>query len=364
MRTLRTLLVVLGLGLAVSPARGQDTKGDDVTMLEALDVALPRAVERAARSVVLLDVQRDKAASKPLSARERAELGLSALGPVDHRYFERPSGPVTGVIVAREGTTLTIATCAWNLAGVKSVALFDPATGLRRAGTPAGRDDNLDVALLTVKDVEAKDLVAIERAPAPKPGEMVMLVAKMATGAPFATLGNVSALGRYRGDALQVSARMSYGNTGGAVIDLDGRLVGIASRLSDRSRNGQSSGVGFAAPVEKLIPEVPDLAAGKVIEKRKSPFMGVQIDMREGPGGTGVRIGKVLPNSAAAAAGIQDGDVIKIFHGTELKDYAQLREELDRLAVGEKVIVTIYRPSLDGEKDFTVHLGARPEEQE
>jgi S1-C subfamily serine protease len=355
--------VLLSSLLAVAPARADDSAGSkDISALEALDAVLPRVTEKVGQSVILLEVpDRDPAVSKPLSAAEKAALGLGPFRTFDDRYFVRPKAPFTGVVVAADGDTRYVATCAWNLLGARTVFAIDPATGDRRKATIAGHDENLDVALVKV---EGAKWPALEPSPAAKIGAMALLVGRTPIRAPFVTFGHVSALGRYRGDAMQVSTRMSYGNVGGAVVDLDGRLLGIASRLSDRTRNGQSSGVGFAAPIDKLTKAIPDLMAGKNIVKRKSPFLGVQIDPQEPQGRTGVRIMKVLPNSAAAKAGLEDGDVIQIFHGTELKEFGQLREELDRLQVGEKVIISVYRPSKDAEKDFTVHLGARPDGDE
>ena len=66
---------------------------------------------------------------------------------------------------------------------------------------------------------------------------------------------------------------------------------------------------------------------------------------------------------AAKKAGIKDGDVIKIFNGVEIKDFEQLRDCIEKLEVGEKVIVTIERGDM-GEKDFTLELGERPEGEE
>lgn len=345
------------------PERSQAQPQADGSLLEALDVVLPSAVARAARSIVRLEVDRDDKSARSLTQQERMQLGLGSFRTFDRRYFQRPAGPVPGVVVGRDDAGALVATTAWNLAGARGVSLLDPATGEKKQATLLGRDENLDVALVRISG--AADLVPIERVKGPtRVGGYVVLVSKTAGDTPFATIGNVSALGRYRGDAVQVSARMSYGNVGGAIVDLEGRLVGIATRLSDRSRNGQSSGVGFAAPIERIDKHLPQLAQGKTIQRRKSPYLGVQIDQREPEGRKGVRLAKVLPDSAAKKAGLEEGDIITIFHGTELKDFSQLREELDRLEPGEKVIVSVYRPSKDGERDFTIVLGARPEGEE
>jgi S1-C subfamily serine protease len=88
------------------------------------------------------------------------------------------------------------------------------------------------------------------------------------------------------------------------------------------------------------------------------------LDPNPPEGRKGIRLQQVVKDGAASKAGLQDGDIITIFHGVELKDFSQLREELDRLEPGEKVIVSVYRPSKDGERDFTIVLGSRPDGEE
>jgi S1-C subfamily serine protease len=340
--------------------------GDALDPLQALDRAVPRAAERAERSVVALVVEREEREDRDLTQREKMSLGLGALRLFDKRYFTRPPGACSGVVVkADKGAPAYVVTESWNVRDAKSVSLLLD-DGTKVPVTQKGRDENLDLALLEVPHQET--LAAIEVAPAPRVGQFAILVGRGGERAsPIVSWGNVSALGRFRGDAIQVTTRMNYGNAGGAVVDLDGKLLGIATRLTDRAHQGLNSGVGFAAPVGRLVSELGDLVAGKVIARRKSPFLGIAAPTEAAklPEGVerGVLIGQVLKGGAAEKAGLMSGDVIEIFHGVEVKDFLQLRDEIERLEVGEKVIVTVYRAD-KGEKDFTIELGARAEGEE
>lgn len=351
MRTLRSayLAAVAALALAAAPARAQSSQ-PPAGPLAALDDVLPDLIERAAASVVLVEVERPNV-RRPLSPLERMGLGVSRELP---GYFDRPSGPVTGVVVAPG----LVATSSWNLEGNGAVTVVTP-TGDRVPATRLGRDENLDVALLKV---DAVGLVPLPRAEGPaRVGQFVVLVARTPANGPLATTGIVSGLGRHRGDAFAHSARTSYQTAGGALIDLDGRLMGLSVRHSDRARQGQSSGVAFGAAAADLQKGLETLAKGEVIPRRKTPFLGIQGDPEAVEQG-GVRVRQVLPGTAAIEAGLRNGDIIVIFNSVELRDFMHLREEIEKLAVGHEIVITIRR---DGkEQDLRVKLGARATEED
>ena len=245
---------------------------DELDPLQALDRAIPRVVERAGASVVALECERDDR-DRPLTQREKMSLGLGATRTFDPRYFSRPPGVSTGVVLrAAEGAPALIATAWWNVRDAKTVSVL-LADGTRLPVTVKGRDENLDVTILELPSNPA--LKAIEPASAPRIGQYAILVGRGGDHAsPVVTVGNVSALGRFKGDSVQVTARMNYGNTGGAVVDLDGHLLGIAARLTDRSHQGLNSGVGFAAPVDRIEKELDELAERQDRRQAQEPVPG------------------------------------------------------------------------------------------
>lgn len=339
---LPTTVLALGMGVLATPAARADDLSDP---LAALDEVTPRIAEKVLPSVVLLDVERTATTKRPLSPIERLGLGVSLQLP---GYFDRPAGPVTAVCVAPG----LVATTCWNVDGQGEVTAILP-SGDRVPARRLGRDENLDLALFAV---DAPGLVPLAPSTeAPRVGRFLFLIARTGQGAPLVTSGIVSGLGRHRGDAFAHSARTSYQSVGGALVDLDGKLVGIAVRHNDRAPQGQSSGVAFGVPAGAMTKGLDRMARGEVVERRKSPLLGIVGDqtMTEG----GVKVAQVMPGSGAAAAGVKVGDIIKIFNTVELRNFMHLREEIEKLAVGEEIVITVRRG--DEDLDIRAKLGVR-----
>jgi len=358
----RLLALALGVALAPATAMAQDVQPDLVasatrdappalegTILSAIDVVLADAAQRAARSVVLIEVERPNYGPRQLTRRERAGLGLG--GWYDPRYFARPEGPVSGVVV---GPGL-IATSTWNLAGDGAVVVVGP-DGERYPARRAGRDENLELSLLTIDDPDA--LVPLEPARGPfAVGRSLLLIGRTSQNTASVTRGIVSGLDRQRGDAFTHSARTHFANTGGALVDLEGRLLGVSVRHAEGARQGQSSGVGFGAATERLTSSLPIMTKGEVVPLRPRAFLGIRIDPQYA--GAGVRVLGVIEGTAAHTAGLAEGDVIRIFNNVEIQHFNQLVEEIQKLEVGTPLLVTIGRGK--EELDVKVELGRRPE---
>ena len=347
---MRNPTLLLLLSLASAPAWAAPAE-DDVKTLEAMDRVQAAAAEKAAASVVMIKVERSPAAKRELSQTDRLRLGLR--GYVPNGYYARPDGPVTGVVIAPG----LVATSEWNLAGEGAVEVTDH-LGRTFGAERVGRDEALRVALLRVADEGAlKPLEASSQTV--RPGRSLLLLARNELGALTLTRGIVSGLSRERGAAFTHSCRTSYGNVGGALLDLEGNLLGIAVRHDDRARQGQSSGVGFGARLARIIPNLELMAKGEVIPAPPRAFLGIGLDQRYS--GEGVRVGRVIEGTAAQKVGIRPGDVILVFNSVKIEHFNQLVEEILKLAVGTEIIVTVKRG--DEEIDYTVQLGVRPEDQ-
>lgn len=351
----RGIAVFAALMLSSTALYAQD---DDSSTLESLQNTVQKAAAKVANSVVLVYVDRDKSSDRPLTDMEKRRLGLLGRRPSEG-YYQRPSGPVTGVVVDDKGTILT---SGFNVSGKINKVWIVCANGKKRVAKVLGKDPNLDICALKVEDHSGLKPPALGNSKKIVPGQFAVLVSRSeGSKDPNITFGIVSAVNRERKNAFQVQCRMNYGNVGGAVIDLNGRLLGISARLSNRTVIGQNSGVGFAAPLHQIKKVYSTIVAGKNVPKAKTAFMGIQGSREVKKGAKGVKITKVLPNTGAAKAGMKDGDVIKIFNGVEVNDFMTLAEEIRKLAVGNKIIVTVER---DGwQKDITIILGARPEGQ-
>lgn len=351
--TLLTLSLALAGTLSLSaPAAAEPGLVEDTTeSLAAVDRVLARAAQRAADSVVQIHVERDNYGPKDLSPAEKAMRGIR--GYVPPGYFARPDGPGTGVVVAPG----LVATAMWTVDGKGSIEVAGP-DGKRYPAERVGRDEGLRVALLRVEDGGA-----LRPLPSTKqevlPGRTLLLIGRNDQGAMTATRGIVSGLKRERGLAFTHSCRQSFGNTGGALVDLEGNLVGVAVRHDEKASQGQSSGVGFGARVGRLLPNLEALAQGKVIEAPPRAFLGIGLDQRYN--GDGVRVGRIIDGTAAKEVGIRPGDVITVFNSVKIEHFQQLVEEILKLGVGAEIIVTVRRG--EEEIDFTVKLGARPKGQ-
>lgn len=336
-------LLLVALLLLPLPAGAQDLTRD-------LEVAQLAAAERAARSVVLLEVERPNYGPRLLTQQERAALGV--VGNYDPRLFSRPEGPAPAVVV---GPGLVVAS-QWNVDGEGAITLIDGA-GARFPARRLGTDPNLKLALL---GVDAPHLVPIElAAEGPRVGQFAILVGRTDENELVVSTGLISGLGRYRGDAFTHSARTNYDTGGGAIVDLEGRLIGVSARHGHRSPQSQNSGVAFGAPVDLVRASLGPMAEGQAIPRRALPaFLGISADI-EARDGTGVKVREVIRGTAAAAAGIKAGDWIRVFNSAELRDFGNLREEIEKLEPGTEIIVTVRRG--EEELDIKVVLGSREE---
>ncbi|MEY4386398.1 MAG: hypothetical protein RLY20_1681 [Verrucomicrobiota bacterium] len=229
-----------------------------------------------------------------------------------------------------------------------------------------GTDPQTDLAVLKI---DAKGLEAITLADSDKleVGDVVLAIGNPFNVGQTVTMGIVSALGRggfgitdYE-DFIQTDAAINPGNSGGALVDTQGRLIGINQSIV--SGSGGNMGVGFAVPVnlaksvlERLVDD------GKVTRgflgvmlQPLTPEFAKSLDLADS---TGALVGDVSPNTPAEAAGIQPRDVIVAVDGKKASDSRHLRLMISQSAPGAKVVLSIIR---DGKsKEITVKLGSLP----
>ncbi len=214
-----------------------------------------------------------------------------------------------------------------------------------------GSDPATDIALLKI---DAKDLHSL---PFGDSEELSVGDFVIAIGNPFnlgqtVTSGIVSALGRggfsrdgYE-DFIQTDASINRGNSGGALVDIDGQLVGINTVIV--SPSGVSAGLGFAVPTS-IVKVIADqlLEFGEV----RRGHLGIMIldlqpediDALDLKTTGGVIVREVLPDGGAEAAGVEPGDVIVSLDGEEVIGSRDLRARVGLAQIGEKVELGIIR---------------------
>jgi len=223
-------------------------------------------------------------------------------------------------------------------------------------GRIIGCDPTTDLALIKV---DGKDLptIPIGNSDDLKLGQWVLAVGNPFNLTSTVTAGIVSAKARTLGangieSFIQTDAAINAGNSGGALVNEKGELVGINAMLY--SQTGSYSGYGFAIPTSIMNKVVADL---KVYGTVQRAVLGVQgkdasnyIDEEKAKGNeielgtvTGVYIDKVMEASAAEEAGLEKGDVITEFDGKKVGKMSELQEAIAQHRPGDKVIVKYLR---------------------
>ncbi len=238
--------------------------------------------------------------------------------------------------------------------------------GRSLAADLVGQDEKTDLALLKVEAEEALPSVAFGDSEAVRPGDWVIAV-----GNPFGlggsvTAGIVSARGRDLPggsiiDFLQIDAPINKGNSGGPTFDMDGKVIGVNTAIY--SPNGGSVGIGFAIPSEVASKVVAELREHGKVDRG---WLGVRIqavtpEFAEGfrlDEAKGALISSVTPESPAAEAGLETGDVILSWDGKAVEDLKDLPRLVAFTEVGKTVEVEIWR---DGEREtLEVMTGRAP----
>ncbi|AOW77725.1 serine endoprotease DegQ [Colwellia sp. PAMC 20917] len=226
-----------------------------------------------------------------------------------------------------------------------------------------GSDASSDIALL---QIDAEDLIEVKLADSDniRVGDFAVAI-----GSPFGlgqtvTSGIISALGRsglnaqnYE-DFIQTDAAINSGNSGGALINLHGKLVGINTAIL--GPNGGNVGIGFAIPsnmvdnIVKQLIEFGEVRRGVlgVLGRSVNGEIAKALELESSQGGF---IEQVIADSAAADAGIESGDVITKVNGKVVKTFAAIRGKIGSIGAGKSVELTVIKK--DGsEKTYDVTL--------
>jgi len=185
-------------------------------------------------------------------------------------------------------------------------------------------------------------------------------------GGPSLTVGVLSAFGReVRTDPsshlygmLQTDAPITQGSSGGALVDSQGQLVGITTAVGVSDVGIE--GIGFATPVEIVTRVANEIIRGQAASNPYIGIVGGTTFADTGDGGSiplGVLIDTIEPDTAAATAGLQSGDVIAAINGDTVKTMEELIAMLRRYGAGTTIEV-----SLDGGDTVPVTLGQRPDD--
>jgi S1-C subfamily serine protease len=153
---------------------------------------------------------------------------------------------------------------------------------------------------------------------------------------------------------IQTDAAVNSGNSGGALINTEGKLIGINSAIA--SPTGYYSGYSYAIPVNIVKKVVDDIIKFGTVQRA---YLGISYDNAAGmseeekksrgipTGIAGIYIQETVPGGAAAAAGLKKGDVVKAINGVNVTSGAELQEQVSRYKPGDKITVTYTRSNKD-----------------
>ena len=261
--------------------------------------------------------------------------------------FEEGAG--SGVVFDSNGYILTAAHVVETVVNGQAELTVRLSNGDRLPGEVVGTDPDSDVAVVKV---ERTGLIPAELAlqDQPRVGQMVVAV-----GSPWGlessvTSGVISAVDRIvEGRLLHQSDAVLYpGNSGGALADRYGRLIGINVSIFTDSTTLESvefQGVGFAVPVDVAHRVARALIAGEPVHVA---FLGVS--GRDTLGDAGVEIMEIFPGSGAEAAGLQVGDVVVAVGGRPVTGISDLAARIRHLSPGDVIVLDVLR----GDQELTL----------
>jgi putative serine protease PepD len=343
-------IIAIGASLAVAAGIGAGsyalaTSGGTKTVVRQVTVAASQPA----------------AATSPLSVTDI--FNRASKGVVEITVSSTSSSPFGGQSQEAQGSGFVydangdIVTNDHVVAGANSISVRF-SNGASYKAHVVGTDPSTDLAVVKVDAPSSLlDPLQLGNSTDVQVGEGVVAI-----GSPFGledtvTSGIVSALHREMtapnnftiADSIQTDAAINHGNSGGPLLDLTGKVIGVTSQIE--SDSGDNAGVGFAIPANTVKTVVSQLvSSGKV----QHAYLGVGIATAS----NGVRVTDVRTGTPASQAGLKVGDVITAVDGTKVTQAAQLGTAIDAKKPGDTVSITYVR----GGKTATVQakLANRP----
>lgn len=255
----------------------------------------------------------------------------------------------SGVIIdAAKGYVVTNNHVVDNASSIK-VQLSD---GRKLDAKIVGKDPRSDIALIQIQDPKNLTAIKLADSDALRVGDYTVAI-----GNPFGlgetvTSGIVSALGRSGLNAenyenfIQTDAAINRGNSGGALVNLNGELIGINTAIL--APDGGNIGIGFAIPSNMVKNLTAQMVEFGQVKRGELGILGTELNSElakamKVDAQRGAFVSQVMPNSSAAKAGIKAGDVITTLNGKPVSSFAALRAEVGSMPVGSKVSLGLLR---------------------
>ena len=327
------------------------------------ETAMLRGVrENSVLNTVTVDTGKQMTAAEVYAANVNSTVGITTSITTNYWGFQTTSAAAgSGFILTEDGYILT------NYHVVESsdsitVAMYN---GDTYDASLVGYDESNDVAVLKV-DAQGLSPVVLGDSDNLNVGDSVVAIGNPLGELTFSlTAGLVSAKDRevtlsnsVTMDLIQTDCAINSGNSGGALFNLYGEVIGItnAKYSSSSSSSASIDNIGFAIPINHVLPIVQSIIEKGYISK---PYVGVTVsDVNQQtqlygiPAGAAVQ--SVAADSPAEQAGLQSGDVITSVNGTEITGSSELVSLVSDAAVGDTMTLTVYRQGATVEITVTV----------
>lgn len=347
------LFLLLGLAIGTVVVRylfPHSRGGEDPQISQTSQSADPFGKLERAPTGTGVTVPISQTSGLALTATEIYEKNVASIVSIEGEG-ESSYGSGTGVIMTQDGYILTNAHVVADMRRVRVIFSDDSFLPARLVGADAEED-------VAVLKVEAEGLTPAEFGDSDqlRCGDMVVAIGDPLGYRTSITQGIVSALDRtvevdgILMDLIQTSAPINFGNSGGALINDHGQVVGITT-IKIVSDDGTVEGLGFAIPMARV-----KLVADRLIDGRPAAMLGITVLTQPAETG-GLPIYQVELASNAWLAGVREEDILLSVNGITVENLAGLKEIVASLVVGEEVVVRVSR---DGEElEFSFVLQSR-----
>ncbi len=304
------------------------------------------AVDRAAPAVVNIFSR------KVVAAYRHPICGLPRFRGLCEDSGRMRSSLGSGVMAREDGYILTN---NHVIAGADDILVAFP-NGRQAQAAVVGTDLETDLAVIKVA---GDGLAAIERADSDvlRVGDVVLAIGNPFNVGQTVSLGIVSAKGRYGigaspwDDFIQTDAAVHPGNSGGPLVDSEGRMVGVNTLIYSPDGSAEGVGIGFAIPSKLAFDVLDQIIANGRVERG---WLGV--DLAAGPGG--LVVARVLPGTPASGAGILAGDIILAINGQTATSMRSVVQRMRATEPGATLTIRLRR----GTAELTVRaaVAVRP----
>ncbi|GMO48462.1 MAG: Do family serine endopeptidase [Termitinemataceae bacterium] len=362
---------------ALAQTQGVTIPKDSLAVAESLQTAFRSIADKVVPSVVELKTVSVRKQQTPNFPGFEFFFGPQGGGDGKDREY-RSSGLGSGIIVRQKGDTYYVLTNNHVVTDSSSGGEGKPVDEIKVAvnegqeydAVLVGRDSRRDLAMVKFDAKEKLSLAVLGNSDDVDVGDWAIAVGNPLGFESSVTMGIISAVGRTGGpgdninDFLQTDASINQGNSGGALVNIRGEVIGINMWIASNSGGG-SMGLGFAIPVNNAKRTIDEfIKSGTIkdgwlgvslLEADKTVLKALGLDGKQGS-----LASSVFVDSPAAKGGINPGDFITKVDGVDMHSTSQLRRVVSDLKAGEKHVFTVVR----GKQtiDLTVNIAERTDD--